>query len=105
MSYERVFPSTILPLLTTTTQNYASSAAIEYNTVTEISRVKCVSVFRSVRKIAKPTISFVMSVCPSVRLSVRMEELCSHWTDLHEILYLSVFRKYVQKIHVSLKSG
>ena len=32
-------------------------------------------------KLGKATISFVMSVCPSVR----MEQLGSHWTDFHEI--------------------
>jgi hypothetical protein len=40
-----------------------------------------------------------MSVCPSVR----MEQLGSHWTDFHEILYFDIFRKYVEKIRVSLK--
>jgi len=29
--------------------------------------------------------SFLMSVCPSVRPSVGMEELNSHWTEFHEI--------------------
>jgi hypothetical protein len=33
-----------------------------------------------------------------------MEQLGSHWTDLHEILYLSICRKSVEKIQVSLKS-
>jgi hypothetical protein len=37
-------------------------------------------------------------------LSFRMEQLGSHWTDFHEILYLRIFRKYVEKIQVSLKS-
>jgi hypothetical protein len=40
-----------------------------------------------------------------VRLSVRVEQLVSHWTDFHEILYFSVFRKSVMKMQVSLKSG
>ena len=40
-----------------------------------------------------------MSVLPSVRT-----ELGSHWTDIHEIWYLSIFRKSVRKIQVSLKS-
>jgi hypothetical protein len=31
-------------------------------------------------------------------------ELCSHWTDFHDILYLRVFRKSVEKIQVWLKS-
>ena len=33
------------------------------------------------RKLRKTTISFVMSVCPYVR----MEQLDSHWTDFHDI--------------------
>jgi len=32
-----------------------------------------------------------------------MEQLGSHWTDFHEIDILSVFRKSVEKIKVSLK--
>ena len=40
------------------------------------------------------------SSCPSVR----MEHFDSHWTDFHEIWYLSIFRKYVGKIQVWLKS-
>jgi len=46
----------------------------------------------------KANIIFVMSVCPSVR----MEQLGSHWTDFHEILYLNVFRQSVAKIQVFL---
>jgi hypothetical protein len=42
-----------------------------------------------------------MPVCPSVR----MEQLGSQWTDFHEILYLSVFRKSVEKNQISLKSN
>ena len=55
--------------------------------------------FRQVRKTAKTTISFIMSVCPSVRT----EPLCSHLTDFHYILYL-FSQKTVHKIQVSLKS-
>jgi hypothetical protein len=40
-----------------------------------------------------------MSVC----VSVRMEQLCSNWADFHEIWYLSVFQKSVEKIQLSLK--
>jgi len=40
----------------------------------------------------------------SVRPSVRMEQLGCHWTELHVICYLTVFRKTVEKIQVSLKS-
>jgi hypothetical protein len=51
-------------------------------------------------KFRKATISFVMSVRPSVR----MEQLGTHWVDFHDILYLSVFRKTGEKIQFSLKS-
>jgi hypothetical protein len=43
-----------------------------------------------------------MAACPSV--SVRMEQLGSHWTDFHDIWYLSIFGKSVEQIQVSLKS-
>jgi hypothetical protein len=33
-----------------------------------------------------------------------MEQLGSHWTDFHEILNLSIFRKSTEKLQVSLKS-
>ena len=51
-------------------------------------------------KLRKVTINFVMSVRPSVR----MEQLSSNWADFHEILYLNIFRKIVEKIQVSLES-
>jgi len=37
------------------------------------------------------------SSCLSLRPSVRMEQIGSHWTDFHEISYLGIFRKYVKK--------
>jgi hypothetical protein len=49
----------------------------------------------------KTTISFVMSVCPSLRPSVRMEWLFSQWRDFHEIRYLSFFKKSAKEIQVS----
>ena len=45
-----------------------------------------------------------LSVCLSVCLSVRMQQLGSQWTDFYEILYLSIFRKSIDKIQISLKS-
>jgi len=48
----------------------------------------------------KATISFVLSL----RLSVRMEQLGSHWTDFHEIWYLCMFRKSIEKTRASLWS-
>jgi hypothetical protein len=37
------------------------------------------------------------SVCPPVRPSVHTEQLGSHWTDFHKILYFNICRKYVKK--------
>jgi hypothetical protein len=34
-----------------------------------------------------------------------MEQLGSQWTDFHEILHFSIFRKYVEKIQVSLNQA
>jgi hypothetical protein len=48
----------------------------------------------------KATITFVMSVC----LSIRMAQLGFHWTDFHEICYLTTFQISVYKIQVELKS-
>jgi hypothetical protein len=39
-----------------------------------------------------------------VRPSVRMEQLGSHWTDFHDILFLGIFRETSKKTQVSLKS-
>jgi hypothetical protein len=44
-------------------------------------------------KLRKVSIILIMSVC----LSVRNEQLGSHSTDFHEILYLSIFRKFLSK--------
>jgi hypothetical protein len=38
----------------------------------------------------------------SVRLSVRIEQLDSHWTGFDEIWYLGVFQKPVKKSQVLL---
>ena len=56
--------------------------------------------FGAFEKLQKATISFVMSV----RLSVRVEQLFSHWTDFHEIRDLGIFRKAVEKIDLSVPS-
>jgi hypothetical protein len=56
-------------------------------------------------KLQKANITFVLSIFrSSVCLSVHAEQLGSHWTDFHEILYLNISRKSVDKIQVSLKS-
>ena len=58
-------------------------------------------------KLRKATVRFVTSVClsvrPSVCLSLRMEQLSSHWTDFHKCLYLSIFRKSIEEIKCLLK--
>jgi len=41
-----------------------------------------------------------MYVCPSVLV----EQLGTHWTDFYKILYLIIFRKFVEEIRVLLKS-
>jgi hypothetical protein len=43
-----------------------------------------------------------MSICLSVR-PFRVEQLCSEWVAFHEILLLSIFRKSIEEIQVSLK--
>ena len=55
--------------------------------------------FRRVRKTAKIDYQ-LRHVCPSVRPSILMEQLGSRWSDFHDIGYLRIFRKSVQKIHV-----
>jgi hypothetical protein len=56
-------------------------------------------------KLRKPTVSFVMSICLSVRLSVEIEQFGLHWKDCNNIWYLNIFRKSVEKIQVLLKSN
>jgi hypothetical protein len=51
-------------------------------------------------KLWKATFGLFMSVC----MSVRIEQLASHWADFYEIRCMNIYRKYVEKIHVSLKS-
>jgi hypothetical protein len=56
------------------------------------------SFFLMLSKNFEEMISFVMSVRPSVC----MQQLGSDWTDFHEIWYFRIFRKYVEKIRISL---
>jgi len=32
-----------------------------------------------------------------------MEKLGSHWADFYQIWYLNIFRRYIEKIQISLK--
>jgi hypothetical protein len=44
------------------------------------------------------------SIHPVLPPSLPMEQVCSNLMDLHEILYMSIFRKSVEKFQVSLIS-
>jgi len=63
------------------------------------------------QKLRKAALSFV--VCPSVckcvflsiRPSVRMEQLGSHWEEFEEVWFISISLKSVEKIQVTLKSN
>jgi len=46
-------------------------------------------------------VSSCLRVCLFISLFLGMEQLGSYWTDFHEILYLNIFRKYVEKIQFS----
>jgi hypothetical protein len=58
--------------------------------------------FRRLLKIAKN--NYQLHACLSVRPSVHMAQLGSHWRDFYESWYLSIFLKTVEKIKVSLNS-
>jgi len=63
------------------------------------------SVSSCFRKFEKETISFVVSFRLSVHLFVRLHRTTQLLlTDFHEILYMCIFRKSVEKILMSLKS-
>jgi hypothetical protein len=55
-------------------------------------------------KLQKGTISFAMSVRPSLHPYFCMEQLSSHCKDFHQVWYLRIFQKSVKKIKVLLKS-
>ena len=63
-----------------------------------------VKILRGLSKLRKATVSFVKTLRPSVRPAL-MKYLCSQWTEFHEICNSHAFRKSVEKIQVSLKSG
>ena len=59
---------------------------------------------RRVRKFYEKRLLASSSLSVRLSVSVRMEQLGSQWTDFHEILYLNIFRKFVEKIRVLIKS-
>jgi len=71
-----------------------------YSMLTKFTTTKGVGSLGAFAKLQKMTTSFVMSVCPSVRPSVRMENLCSYSMDFYEIWHLSIFPKSVEKFQV-----
>ena len=63
-----------------------------------------VSIFTRVRTISKKSISFFMSVCPSVRPSVRRHGIILLPLEGFSCnLIFAYFRKYVEKIHTLIK--
>ena len=89
-------------LPTRQTRTKLSQCIIKYHAMTctgESGDTGLTRIFRRFRKIAKR--EYLLHVC----LSIRMEQLGSHWKDFHEIWYLIFFfPKSVQKNQVSLKS-
>ena len=77
----------------------AHFVAIHFLSIFKIYTTSQQIIFRRVFKIARSDYTL-----RNVRLSVRMERIGSHWTDFHEIWYLRLGRKYVEKAQVSLKS-
>jgi hypothetical protein len=49
-------------------------------------------------KLWKALPSFVLPACTSVRMSVRMQQLCSQWKNFHEISYLNIFENLSRKL-------
>jgi ferredoxin len=76
------------------------------NSSTDGGNISSSNIFWRVGKIAKSNCYLChvcLSVCPSARLSVLMEQLGSHWTDFHKIWYTNIFKISVEKIEVALK--
>jgi len=75
----------------------------------QISRTTAVFIgaFAKLRKetiICVITVRLYLFLLVSVRPSVCMEQLASHRTDFHEIWYLSILRKSIEKIQALLNS-
>jgi len=85
----------------TITPSWLNSAVFLLFVLYGITKPSCHLFPGALAKLRKSTISFAMSACPSVRPparpSVRKDQLGSHWTDFHEILYLNIFRKSIEK--------
>jgi hypothetical protein len=70
---------------------------------------KFYAIFGTFAELLKATVSFIISVLPSVLvsfcLSVRMGKLESNWKDFQESLYLRIFRNSLHRIQYWLKYG
>jgi len=80
---------------------YSRSQNFENLFLFTFAKFRKICVFIHFAKFRKAKISFVMSVRPSVR----MWQLGSHWKDFHEIWYFSIFLKTNERRQVSFKSG
>jgi hypothetical protein len=78
---------------------YAEHKLLHYVVKLCVQDARFIFLLRRVRKVAKSD-WYLRYVC----LSVRMEELGSHWKDFHEVWYLSIFRKSVEEIQVPSNS-
>jgi hypothetical protein len=69
---------------------------IKWYTFISLSFTDIIQFLGAFTKLRKATISFV--------IFVHREQLGFHWTDSHEILYLSTFQQCEEKVQVLLKS-
>jgi hypothetical protein len=75
------------------------SAICQCNGCTEFSAK---SAFKALfAKLRKATISFVVSVCPSVCT----EQLCSRWTDFRVILKFEYFSNFIKNLTITTVTG
>ena len=65
---------------------------------------RTVLLFLAFKKFQNLAVSVCPSVCPSLHPFFRTEQLGSHLPQFHDIWHLNIFRKYIKKIQVSLKS-
>jgi hypothetical protein len=80
---------------------WSSSVNTLHTSVLTLPKIIYKRIFRRVSKIAESDCS--LRHLSSLYLSVRVEQLGCQRTDFCEIWYLYIFRKYVEKIQISLK--
>jgi len=84
----------------------ASGTGHNTGTATSLQRGPIGPRWREVRRVGKIEESdyYLRHVCVPVRLSVPKEQLGSHLTNVNEMFYLGIFRKFVSKVQVLLKT-